>query len=207
MVEMVGIFVVLPIVMWFGRHILSSRVIATILAVALFCLIVLLRDPTFDRRRLYSLGRWKQGLQRILVIFIPAALALAVVVAFLLPERFLGFPRSEPRFWAVVMVAYPVFSVYPQELIFRTFFFHRYRELLPSMQARIFASAVAFGLAHLFFGNWLAPVMSTAGGWLFARTYARSGSTLQCSVEHALWGDAIFTIGLGWYFYGGSIAG
>ena len=42
---------------------------------------------------------------------------------------------------------------------------------------------------------------------LFARTYAGSRSFLQAVVEHSLWGNFIFTIGLGWYFYGGAIAG
>jgi membrane protease YdiL (CAAX protease family) len=95
--------------------------------------------------------------------------------------------------------------VYPQELIFRTYLFHRYRALFGSDRALVAASAVAFGLAHLFFANWWAPLLSTAGGWLFARTYLRTRSTLQATVEHGLWGDVVFTVGLGWYFYGGSI--
>jgi len=64
---------------------------------------------------------------------------------------------------------------------------------------------VAFALAHLFFSNWIAALLSLGGGLLFARTYAHSRSTLLTTVEHGLWGDALFTIGLGWYFYGGSI--
>ena len=47
--------------------------------------------------------------------------------------------------------------------------------------------------------------MTAVGGYLFARTYARSESTLMVSLEHALWGDFLFTVGLGWYFWGGSI--
>ena len=29
------------------------------------------------------------------------------------------------------MIFYPLVSVYPQEIIFRSFFFHRYRDLFP----------------------------------------------------------------------------
>ena len=105
----------------------------------------------------------------------------------------------------MVMVFYPVFSVYPQELIFRAFLFHRYRPLFGSTRNLVIVSAVAFGLAHLFFANLLAPLLSAVGGWIFARTYARSDSTLQATIEHALFGCFLFTVGLGWYFYGGSI--
>ena len=68
-------------------------------------------------------------------------------------------------------------------------------------------SGFCFGLAHLFFANWIAPVLTALGGVIFARTYSRSGSTMLVSVEHSLWGNFIFTIGLGWYFYAGAISG
>jgi len=29
--------------------------------------------------------------------------------------------------------------------------------------------------------------------------------SLAAGLEHALWGDLLFTLGLGWYFYTGSI--
>jgi hypothetical protein len=70
----------------------------------------------------------------------------------------------------------------------------------------VIASGVSFGLAHLFFANWIAPLLSSVGGILFAITYAQTSSTVLVSIEHAIWGNFIFTIGLGWYFYGGSIS-
>jgi|GEM_PF-5893722 len=52
------------------------------------------------------------------------------------------------------------------------------------------------------------PVLpTTLDGLLFARTYQRSESTLQASLEHALRGDFLFILGLGWCFYGGLIGG
>ena len=55
------------------------------------------------------------------------------------------------------MLAYPLLSVYPQEVLFRTFFFQRYEKVLGSEQATVLWSAFVFGLAHLFFANWIAP--------------------------------------------------
>jgi uncharacterized membrane protein YbjE (DUF340 family) len=39
----------------------------------------------------------------------------------------------------------------------------------------------------------------------FARTYAKTQSTLQVALEHMLWGCFAFTVGLGWYVYSGAI--
>ncbi|MEM7349385.1 MAG: CPBP family intramembrane glutamic endopeptidase [Acidobacteriota bacterium] len=203
--ELCTLFVAVPLLLYVYRHHVGRMVVPTILLVVVPCLALLLTDPTFDRRRLWNTEELWPRLRRTLVFFLPAALALALVYALFEPERLFAFPRRNPGFWLVVMALYPLVSVYPQELIFRTFLFHRYRALVPSTNAMILLSGVLFGLAHLFFDNWIAPVLSTAGGILFARTYARTGSTLQASLEHGLWGDFLFTLGIGWYFYGGSI--
>ena len=204
-VELVAVFLALPILLVFIRTTFRQWIIPTLLLVAAICVRTLWRDSSFDRRRLWS---WRQPgchLRRSLGLFVPGALVLSLLVATLEPDRLLQLPRNRPVLWVVVLILYPALSVYPQELIFRTFFFHRYRQLFVRPRSMIAASAVAFGLAHLFFANWLAPLLGTLGGLLFATTYRRSDSTLQAFLEHSLWGDFVFTVGLGWYFYGGSI--
>jgi hypothetical protein len=68
----------------------------------------------------------------------------------------------------------------------------------------LLASACAFGFVHIIFGNWLAVVLSISGGFLCARTYQHSGSLLLTCIDHAVFGNFIFTIGLGPFFYHGS---
>jgi hypothetical protein len=34
---------------------------------------------------------------------------------------------------------------------------------------------------------------------------SKSGSALMAGIEHGIWGDFLFTVGIGWYFYSGSI--
>jgi membrane protease YdiL (CAAX protease family) len=94
--------------------------------------------------------------------------------------------------------------VYPQELLFRAFLLRRYSAVFKTDRAAAAASAVAFGFAHLMFGNVLAVTATVAGGWLFARRYQRTRSLLVASVEHTLYGGTIFTIGLGRFFYHGA---
>ena len=102
------------------------------------------------------------------------------------------------------MVLYPLLSVYPQELFFRAFFFHRYRRLFGQGMATVVASALLFGFVHIVFGNWISILLSSVGGMLFARTYFHSGSLALTCIEHALYGNFIFTIGLGEFFFHGT---
>jgi membrane protease YdiL (CAAX protease family) len=101
-------------------------------------------------------------------------------------------------------VFYPLLSVYPQELLYRSFLLHRYRPVFGDGTGAAAASAVAFGCAHLMFHNVLSVLLTLVGGWLFARRYQRSRSLLTASVEHALYGVLAFTIGLGALFYHGA---
>ncbi|WP_250000906.1 type II CAAX prenyl endopeptidase Rce1 family protein [Actinoplanes sp. M2I2] len=113
-------------------------------------------------------------------------------------------PRENPGLWLLIIVFYPLVSVYPQELIYRAFLLHRYEPVFGTGKRAAAASAVAFGFAHLLFGNVIAVVATVAGGWLFARRYQKTGSLLVVSIEHALYGITIFTVGLGQYFYHGA---
>jgi membrane protease YdiL (CAAX protease family) len=65
----------------------------------------------------------------------------------------------------------------------------------------ILASAMLFGFVHIIFGSWISIALTAAGGVLFGMTYRKSGSLLLACLEHALFGDFIFTIGIGRYFY------
>ena len=47
-------------------------------------------------------------------------------------------------------------------------------------------------------------LLSGVGGVLFARTYLTSGSLAMAALEHALYGNFIFTIGLGEFFFHGT---
>jgi membrane protease YdiL (CAAX protease family) len=204
-VEMCLIFAVLPGLLVLVRGQVHGFVIPLILLAALLCLLYLLGQPGFPRRRLWNAGAFRHHLRRMLRVLLPLA-ALAALLSYLYdPARFLTFPRQMPVFWLLVMLLYPVLSAYPQELIYRAFFVQRYACLFRSERGLMLASALAFGWSHVFLGNWIAPVFATLGGLLFARTYLRSGSLLQAALEHGLWGDLLFTLGTGWYFYAGSI--
>ena len=204
-VECGAIFVAAPLWIYWQREEFSRLIIPVLLGGALFGLAVLLFDPKFDRSKLWNAKACQGQLGHFLIRFLVLSIPLTIWAYFFERERFFQFPFEAPRIWITVMLLYPLLSVYPQEIIFRTLFFHRYRRLFTTPAVMILASGIAFGWAHLFFGHWIAVSLSAAGGILFASTYWRSKSTLAAVLEHGLWGDFLFTVGLGWYFYGGSI--
>lgn len=198
--ELAILFVGLPAAMAF--RVLPRAPIPVLLVAAGACTAALLRDPTFDRARLWNAPGALAHAPGMLLLFAALALALAALVAWLAPHALFDFVRSRPRLWLLIMVLYPLFSVYPQELVYRAFFFHRYAPLFPSAFACIAASSVVFALGHLMFPQpWVAMGMTLIGGVLFGYHYALSGSLLLASIEHALFGQALFTLGLGRFFY------
>lgn len=167
----------------------------------------LLQDPGFDRARLWNLQPLATHAGVILCIFAVAAVAIWRGVHWLAPQLEWSFVRNRPVLWAVVMVAYPVLSVYPQALLYRAFFFERYAPLFPGKWTLVIASAAAFAFLHIIFRNMLAVSLTFAGGLLFAARYAQTASLATSSFEHALYGCWLFTVGLGQFFYHGSLPG
>lgn len=103
----------------------------------------------------------------------------------------------KPKLWVVILFAYAMFSVYPQELIYRTMYFQRYGSLFKSRSLFIFLNAIVFSMAHIFYRNPLVMLMTFLGGILFALTYYKTKSTLLVSIEHAIYGCWLFTVGMG----------
>nr|WP_246495387.1 CPBP family intramembrane glutamic endopeptidase [Ameyamaea chiangmaiensis] len=151
-------------------------------------------EPHDARRELRAIG----------LRFAVLAPLIAFVTWWFWPATFLILPRQHPRFWLLIMVLYPVLSVWPQEMLYRAFLFTRYRPLLRRSGALIAASAVAFGFAHVIFLNPVAVVMTLLGGLLFAIDYDRHRSLRLTCLEHSLYGCLIFTLGLGRFFYTGA---
>ncbi|MFD3704383.1 CPBP family intramembrane glutamic endopeptidase [Nocardia sp. NPDC058658] len=169
--------------------------------------VIYLRRTGFDRRSFWRVDALRPALPGILALWAVAAVVLVGAVAVFRPGSVFDLPREQPLIWVLVLVFYPLVSVYPQELLFRAFLFHRYAPVFGDGPRIIAASALAFGFAHFTVGNWVSVLLSTAAGALFAIRYRHTRSLLTTSVEHALYGILVFTVGLGDFFYHGAAAG
>ena len=198
-IEIALVFIALPTA--YRLRMIGMPLIPAILSLASIALVVLLMDRRFDRRRFWRVDRIRREWPRIIRLFLAAASIGALAVALLTPGKFLDFVRTRPAVWLTIMALYPILSVYPQEIVFRAFFFHRYRALFGRPWALIVGSALVFGYVHIVMGSGLAMGLSAIGGVLFGFTYLRSRSLMAVAVEHALYGCFIFTVGLGRYFY------
>ncbi len=164
------------------------------------------RQPGVDRTDLTRPAALRVALPGILGLWVGVAVVAVVGITVLAPDRLFALPREAPLIWVAVVVLYPLVSVYPQELIFRAFLFHRYGPLFGTGSVLVGASANAFGFAHVIFGSLWSVLLTLLGGALFAWRYRRTRSLLAASVEHALYGVLAFTVGLGDLFYHGATA-
>jgi membrane protease YdiL (CAAX protease family) len=198
--ECLIVFGALPLAYRLG--LLPFRTLTVLDAVALAALAILLRDPTFDRRRLLggAGARLRRELPGVALRVLGAAAVIGVAVLALDRSAMLDLPLHRRGLWLRLLVAYPVFSALPQELLYRVFFFQRYEGLFGQGRALVLASAAAFALMHVVFANVPAVALTLPAGLVLGWSYARTGSLALVAFEHTLYGILVFTLGLGRYF-------
>jgi hypothetical protein len=150
---------------------------------------------------------FRAGLKPVIYRFLALAPLITLATWLFVPDGFLSLPREKTQLWLQIMIFYPLLSVWPQEIIYRSFLYYRYNPLFPSKRAYIAASAITFSFMHIMFMNPVALIMTLAGGYLFASDFARHRSLGLACLEHALYGCLIFTVGLGQFFYSGAAWG
>lgn len=194
------LFLFLPVFLYFVRKDFAPYLILFLVSILGWCLLLLLSDQRFKRFRLWNIEKLKQHLPSVLKTFAVAACAIVLASWYLTPEWLFKLPAEKTMIWLALLLFYPLFSAWPQEIIFRTFLFHRYKKVFKSKELRVVISATVFALAHLIFANWIAVAGSFVAGLVFAFTYMQSRSTLLVAIEHSLWGLWLFTAGLGVHF-------
>ena len=107
-------------------------------------------------------------------------------------------PRQTPGLWVLIWFIYSLFSVYPQELLYRAFFKYRYQSILSGHL--LWVNALAFSYAHIIINSPLAYLLTFLGGFIFMQNYQKNNSLLLVSLLHTLYGFWIFTLGVGDHF-------
>lgn len=161
-----------------------------------YIVVRLVKDPDKPLKP-YKSYDLKPFAKRIGVQFVSIALVTTAYVYFMAPQSLFCVPKTAPGLFVAILGVYTFLSVWPQELIYRTYFFSRFATLFPSKGILIFVNAIVFSLAHIFFRNTLVTVLTFIGGLLFAYTYFKTRSTLLVTIEHALYGNWLFTVGMG----------
>ena len=185
---------------------LFNLIIPVLLLVCVYCIIIYCvenKNFSSEFQKIFNININK--LIRIIIRWIFASLILLIITFYFFNEKFFIIQNNKPEILWKIMILYPIFSALPQEFIFCKFFFYRYKSIFKSDNNLVISSALFFAITHILFLNFIAPILSFIGGLLFANTYNKHRSLLLVSIEHGLYGNTLFFIGLGWYFWGGSI--
>ena len=162
----------------------------------LYVVFVLLRVEKIKFRIASNLS-WTSFFKHVAMLLVGIAILTTLYMWFADKDNLFVVVVNKPLKWLAFLFIYSFLSVYPQELIYRTFFFQRYQTLFKSEVLFVILNAIVFSLAHIFFRNGLVMVMTFIGGLLFAFTFKKTKSTLLVSIEHAIYGCWLFTVGMG----------
>lgn len=192
--ELVILFLVVPSSFTWSVHPLV--VVGIVLMAVAYATRLLIRDPDITWASLYQINLIDLK-SSIFLRVLGFMLVSTALVAWFVPEKLFIVLLHNPLLWVIMSFVYIVFSVYPQEILYRVFFFQRYKVLVQNPKILLALNAVIFCFAHLFFKNALVFALTLAGGFLFAYSYLKKGSIMLTSIEHSLYGWWLFTLGLG----------
>jgi len=193
-IELLILFILLPVSLAFSYPIWIKTLL--VLIGFIYIVIIMLRVEKISFRINKKLN-WKHFWKRTLITFVLITIITTAYVYFVDASKLFCVPLNKPKLWIGILLVYTFLSVWPQEIIYRTFFFVRYERLFKDKKLLIFVNAIVFSLAHIFFRNTLVIVLTFVGGLLFAYTFYKTRSTVMVSIEHAFYGNWLFTVGMG----------
>ena len=97
-------------------------------------------------------------------------------------------------FTSVLLLFYLLFSVIPQEIIFRFLFFYKYKDYFNKFEILLLNSLV-FSFCHLIYFDIYILLFSFFGNLLFTLNYMINKSLLVVIVEHFLLGQTLIILG------------
>ncbi len=133
------------------------------------------------------------------VLLISVLLLVSGIILIKLYDKSLLFQvvKQKPGLWVTILFIYTFLSVFPQEVIYRKFFYERYQQLFTNKKIFFLLNVSCFALCHLFLKSIPVLIITFIGGCFFAYSYEKEQSITWVSLEHALYGNLIFTLGLG----------
>jgi membrane protease YdiL (CAAX protease family) len=196
-IEIIIFFIIIPALLIPVNS--NVTMFTTLSSVAVICFFYL----RYKKINLFDKNEFKFD-QSLLQIFYKAFVIAILILIFSYifdKEKFLNLPKSHFFLWVMILILYPIFSAFPQEIIYRKFFFQRYRKLFKDKKTFILLNAFLFSFAHIIYLNPIVIIFTFLGGLLMAISYSNHKSLFKVSVEHGLYGNIVFSSGLGNYFY------
>lgn len=202
--EFLFLCIIIPGILIYGR--LAPYMFYFLWAAAIYGLFIIRRYHFDSIKEIWnsSAVSWL-SLKPILIRFIICTIGMVLFLMWYAPERLFYIQNNAPQIIPFLLALYPIFSALPQEIVFCSFFFARYAPFFGTGKGMIIASAIIFAYAHVLYINPVAPILGLVAGAIFAETYWRHKSLAMVTIEHGLYGNAMFLVGLGYYFWHGSV--
>ncbi|WP_276366729.1 CPBP family intramembrane glutamic endopeptidase [Chryseolinea sp. H1M3-3] len=192
--ELTTLFIIFPLLYFFD--LIPVHKIIPLVVLFVYCVIVLGLNKPINPDRFKTKANWKA----IVVRFLSLNIVIFLWIKFF-SSNALFADFSVNKQLLLMTLIYPVSSAFPQELIFREFFFYRYEPLLNHKAVAIICNMILFSFAHLYFANWTILLFTFVGGLIFSLTYLNTKSLLVVTIEHSLFGILILSSGLADQFY------
>jgi len=197
LVEIALLFIISPLVLYASFPTLF-KVLYLLLGVIYIILISIFIEK-FSRVKIDK--RQKLNfLKNISFRFLIIAILTTLVLYFQDKDVLFKVMLKKPGLWLKFSGIYILFSVIPQEFIYRTFFVKRYQTLIKNKTLFILINSVLFSFAHIWFQSWIVLLFTFIGSLLFANTYLQTKSTFLIILEHSLYGVWLYTVGYGALF-------
>ena len=197
--EFVLLFFGIPTLVYLDQDFIRPSII--ILPALVFIFLLLRKNTDFKWKELIS---WKVSGKTMagsaVIVFISGLLMLGYVWLFERDNLF-NLPRANIWIFLAMVVFYPVFSAYGQEIIYRTFLFRRYSVIFPKAWQFVLLSALTFSFMHIVYYDPVSIILTFIGGLYFSWVYLSTRSVLYTAVLHGIFGMLVFGVGLGQYFW------
>ena len=194
LLELILLFVIFPILYFFD--LIPFHKIVPLVVLFIYCVVILVRQRHDNPNRFKTKANWVL----ILLRFIGISILILIWIKIFSPNPLFADFNANKKLLLRTMI-YPFSSAFPQELIFREFFFYRHKPIFRNEIVLITINVVLFAFAHIYFANWTILIFTLIGGTIFALTYLKTKSLFVVTVEHTLFGMLILSSGLSEQFY------
>ena len=196
-IEIIALFIVSPIVLYLSIP-MAVKLIYLFLGILYISLLSIFIEKF---TKVINDKKIKQkAYQQIGIRFLIISVSTIVILYFQDKDALFSVMLNKPILWLKFSGIYILFSVIPQELMYRTFFVKRYQELFKNKLVFILINSVLFSFAHIWFQSWIVLSFTFIGSILFTYTYLKTKSTYLIIIEHSLYGVWLYTVGYGALF-------
>ena len=197
--EFVLLFFGVPLYIYFDPKLIYPSVLVLPILVGIF--IYLKRLPNFRFKDLIKLKIPKKEFTLHLLVAVVTAVIMLIIIYLFDHDNLFNLLKAKPLLLLMLCTFYPVFSAYGQEIIYRTFLFYRYRKLFKTDVLIVLASSVAFSFVHIVYYSHVSILLTLILGLYLAKIYLKTQSVLFAAILHGIYGDLVFIVGLGHYFW------